>query len=76
MKFSSALPTMTSGLKFMPSVCVKDVGFRTVGGEETSGFTGEAGSTTSFAGCRLLRSIGSEFFYQFLIGSGNTKVNI
>ena len=60
----------------MPSVCVKDAGFRTAGGEETSGFTGEAGSTTSFAGCRLLRSIGSEFFYQFLIGSGNTEVNI
>ena len=40
---------MTSGLKFMPSVCVKDAGFRTAGGEETSGFTGEAGSTTSLA---------------------------
>ena len=60
----------------MPSVCVKDAGFRTAGGEETSGFTGEARSTTSFTGCRLLRSIGSKFFYRFLIGSGNTEVNI
>ena len=67
---------MTSGLNFIPSACVKDAGFRTAGGEETSGFMGEAGSTTSFAGRRLLRSIRSEFCYRFLIGSGNTKVNI
>ena len=67
---------MTLGLKFMPSVYANDVGFQTAGGEESSGFTGEAGSTTSFVGCKLLRSIGSEFCYRFLIGSGNTEVNI